>query len=58
MLRDEELRSGLKVFSKWPTFPQLYVRGEFVGGCDIVTQLHGQGELKDVLAEVPRPKLT
>jgi len=46
-----DIREGVKKFSQWPTIPQLYVKGEFVGGCDIVTQMHESGELKDVLAE-------
>lgn len=57
VLRDADLRSTMKEFSKWPTFPQLYVGGEFVGGCDIVTTMHQGGELKDLLAKVPRPTL-
>jgi len=44
----------MKTFSQWPTFPQLYVKGEFVGGCDIVTSMHESGELKTLLAAVPR----
>lgn len=51
ILSDEHVRQGLKEFSKWPTFPQLYIRGEFMGGCDIVTEMHKSGELKEVLAE-------
>jgi monothiol glutaredoxin len=46
-----DIREGIKKFSEWPTIPQLYVNGEFVGGCDIVTQMHEAGELKDILAE-------
>jgi monothiol glutaredoxin len=46
-----DIREGIKNFSEWPTIPQLYVNGEFVGGCDIVTQMHETGELKDILAE-------
>jgi monothiol glutaredoxin len=50
ILADPEVRQGLKEYSSWPTFPQLYVDGKFVGGCDIVTELHESGELKSVLA--------
>ncbi|CAI5993670.1 unnamed protein product [Closterium sp. NIES-64] len=51
ILQDEEVRQGLKVYSDWPTFPQLYCKGELVGGCDIVLQMHESGELKEVFAE-------
>ena len=47
---DESIRSGVKEYSEWPTFPQLYVNGELVGGCDIMTELHTNGELKKILA--------
>ena len=46
-----ELREGVKQFSHWPTVPQLYVKGEFVGGCDIVTEMFQAGELETLLAE-------
>ena len=46
-----EIREGIKQFSNWPTIPQLYVKGEFVGGCDIVKEMFEQGELKEYLAE-------
>lgn len=49
-----DIREGVKKFSEWPTIPQLYVKGEFIGGCDIVTQMHESGELKEVLAEVKK----
>jgi monothiol glutaredoxin len=45
----EDLRQGMKEFSDWPTFPQLYINGEFIGGCDIVTELAGSGELQQLL---------
>src|ERR1700724_3771885 len=45
VLEDPELRDGIKAFSNWPTIPQLYVKGEFVGGCDIVTEMFQSGEL-------------
>jgi monothiol glutaredoxin len=51
VLEDPELRQGLKDFSNWPTFPQLYVKGELVGGCDIVTEMAQSGELQQLLAE-------
>jgi monothiol glutaredoxin len=49
ILADQEVRQGLKEYSSWPTFPQLYVDGKFVGGCDIVTEMHENGELKTLL---------
>jgi monothiol glutaredoxin len=51
VLQDDGLRQGIKVFSDWPTIPQLYVKGEFVGGSDIVRQMFQSGELKPFLAE-------
>ena len=51
VLQSEPLRQGIKVFSDWPTIPQLYVKGEFVGGSDIVRQMFEAGELKAFLAE-------
>jgi monothiol glutaredoxin len=51
VLEDEELREGVKQFSSWPTVPQLYVGGEFVGGCDIVTEMFQSGELETLLKE-------
>ena len=55
VLDHPQIREGVKTFSEWPTIPQLYVNGEFVGGCDIVTDLHNDGELEAVLAEaVPK----
>jgi monothiol glutaredoxin len=50
ILADAEVRQGLKDYSNWPTFPQLYVAGKFVGGCDIVTEMHQTGELATQLA--------
>lgn len=49
VLEDPALREGIKQFSDWPTIPQLYIRGEFVGGCDIVTALYESGDLKKQL---------
>jgi monothiol glutaredoxin len=51
IFEDPELREALKKFSNWPTYPQLYVKGELVGGCDIVLDMHRSGELKKLLAE-------
>ncbi len=51
VLEDPELRDGIKQFSNWPTVPQLYVKGEFVGGCDIVTEMYQSGELETLMAE-------
>ena len=49
VLQDTEVREGIKNFSNWPTIPQLYVRGEFVGGCDIVREMAENGELQQLL---------
>ncbi|MDR6627858.1 Grx4 family monothiol glutaredoxin [Caulobacter segnis] len=51
VLQDDELRQGVKTFTDWPTIPQLYVKGEFVGGSDIVREMFQSGELKTFLAE-------
>ena len=51
VLEDDELRQGIKEFSNWPTIPQLYVRGELVGGCDIVREMYQSGELQKLLEE-------
>jgi monothiol glutaredoxin len=51
ILEDADLRQGLKEFSNWPTFPQLYVKGELVGGCDIVREMFQSGELETFLQE-------
>jgi monothiol glutaredoxin, Grx4 family len=51
VLSDEEIRQGIKEFSDWPTIPQLYVKGEFVGGCDIVIEMTLSGELDQMLAD-------
>ncbi len=51
VLDDPALREGVKEFSNWPTVPQLYVKGEFVGGCDIVTEMYQSGELETLLSE-------
>jgi len=49
VLEDAELRDGIKAFSNWPTIPQLYIKGEFVGGSDIVTEMYQSGELANLL---------
>ena len=49
VLADPELRTRLKEFSQWPTFPQVYINGEFIGGCDIVTELYQKGELQKLV---------
>ena len=49
ILEDENLRQGIKDYSDWPTIPQLYIKGEFVGGCDIVKEMFEKGELKTLL---------
>jgi len=51
VLEDENLRQGIKTFSDWPTIPQLYVKEEFIGGCDIIKEMFEKGELKKVLQE-------
>jgi monothiol glutaredoxin len=51
VLQDEALREGIKTFSDWPTIPQLYVKGEFVGGSDIVREMFNAGELQALMAE-------
>ncbi|PLX35664.1 MAG: monothiol glutaredoxin, Grx4 family [Hyphomicrobiales bacterium] len=50
VLENDDLREGIKSYSNWPTIPQLYVKGEFVGGCDIVTEMFQQGELQQHLS--------
>lgn len=51
ILADGEMRQGIKEFSDWPTIPQLYVKGEFIGGCDIVKEMYQSGELQNFLKE-------
>lgn len=51
VLEDNELRQGIKDFSDWPTIPQLYVKGEFIGGCDIVREMYESGELQSLLED-------
>lgn len=51
VLSDPSLREGIKQFTNWPTIPQLYVKGEFVGGCDIIREMHETGELQQLFSE-------
>tara|TARA_B100001287_G_scaffold204693_1_gene173866 strand:+ start:102 stop:434 length:333 start_codon:yes stop_codon:yes gene_type:complete len=51
VLEDQNLREGIKVFSDWPTIPQLYIKKEFVGGCDIVKEMYESGELKKIFED-------
>jgi monothiol glutaredoxin len=56
VLADEELRAGIKDYSNWPTIPQLYVKGEFVGGCDIIREMFQTGEISTFLTEKGIPQ--
>ncbi|NMG73226.1 Grx4 family monothiol glutaredoxin [Aromatoleum diolicum] len=51
VLENEDIRNGIKEYANWPTIPQLYIKGEFVGGCDIMREMYENGELKTMLAE-------
>lgn len=51
VLEDDSIREGIKEYSNWPTIPQLYIKGEFVGGCDIVREMFQAGELQDLMAK-------
>lgn len=51
VLEDNDLRQGIKDFTQWPTIPQLYVKGEFIGGCDIVREMYESGELQTLMAD-------
>ena len=51
VLEDQKMREGIKVYSDWPTIPQLYIKKEFIGGCDIVKEMYENGELKKVLED-------
>ena len=55
VLEEPAIRDGIKAFSNWPTIPQLYIRGEFVGGCDIMKEMYQSGELKTLLAGIAAP---
>lgn len=54
VLLDEEVRQGIKDYSDWPTIPQLYVKGQFIGGCDICTEMHFSGELKSLVEQASK----
>jgi len=51
VLQDQEIREGIKQYANWPTIPQLYVKGEFVGGCDIMREMYQSGELQKLIAD-------
>jgi monothiol glutaredoxin len=51
VLADQEIREGIKAYAQWPTIPQLYIKGEFIGGCDIVRDMYQSGELQELLKE-------
>jgi monothiol glutaredoxin len=51
VLEDNDIRQGIKEFTNWPTIPQLYVKGEFVGGCDIIREMYASGELQELLTQ-------
>ena len=52
VLEDDSIREGIKAYSEWPTIPQLYVKGEFVGGCDIIMDMYRSGQLKELVDDV------
>ena len=52
VLADPAIREGIKIYSNWPTVPQLYINGELIGGCDIVTELHASGELQQMITNI------
>jgi len=54
VLLSDDVRQGIKDYSDWPTIPQLYVKGEFIGGCDIIAEMHASGELKELLAPLQK----
>ncbi len=51
VLEEQSIREGVKIYSDWPTIPQLYIKNEFVGGCDIIKEMHENGELKKILED-------
>ena len=55
VLKDPEIREGIKRYSNWPTIPQVYINGKFVGGCDIIREMHANGELAPLVREVATP---
>lgn len=52
VLADDAIRQGIKAYADWPTIPQLYIQGEFIGGCDIINALHDSGELAELLSKI------
>jgi monothiol glutaredoxin len=52
VLQDEDIRDGIKVYSNWPTIPQLYINGEFIGGCDIMIEMFEDGELQQIIQNI------
>lgn len=54
VLEDPEIRQGIKDFANWPTIPQLYIQGEFLGGCDIVSEMYDSGELQNLLEKIAK----
>jgi len=54
VLQDEEIRQAIKIYSNWPTIPQLYIKGEFIGGSDIIAELHEAGELQEMIKETAK----
>jgi monothiol glutaredoxin len=55
VLKDPDIREGIKQYANWPTIPQLYVNGEFVGGCDIMKEMYQSGELQKLISEAKKP---
>ena len=51
VMNDWDIREGIKEYSQWPTIPQLYIKGEFIGGCDIVKEMHEAGEMQEIIKE-------
>ena len=56
VLEDQEIRDGIKIYSEWLIIPQLYIRGEFIGGCDIMREMYQSGELKQLLEGIAAPE--
>ncbi|PIP02851.1 MAG: monothiol glutaredoxin, Grx4 family [Zetaproteobacteria bacterium CG12_big_fil_rev_8_21_14_0_65_54_13] len=54
VLLSDAIRQGIKAYSDWPTIPQLYIKAEFIGGCDIISEMHASGELKELLAPLQK----
>ncbi|HUQ29478.1 MAG TPA: Grx4 family monothiol glutaredoxin [Usitatibacter sp.] len=55
VLKDPDIREGIKQYANWPTIPQLYVNGEFIGGCDIMREMYQSGELQKLISEAKKP---